>query len=489
MRLLVYFAATRRSVYRWEHSGPRLLKHFSPDDAGIARFRDYLKGLRKPLVQVVTDLDGEDFQEEQIPCLRGAERRTVIERRLAQRYRDARLAAAISLGETADERRNERLLLASFNDAQPLAGWLDALEQAGARAAGVYSTALLAPALALRLSEKTERLFLMSANHAGLRQTYVESGRLRFSRLERIGENGEGLTAARVRIETERMLKYLGTLRALPSNTQPMRVTLVVPDAERVHFERTLADGAGVAFTTLSVTEAARRIRLRYPQTERGAEMLYLHLAGQQPPREQFLRGENRHGFLLWRLQRSFVGVGGAAFVACSVYAATLCIEQLALRERIEAVRADAAVARDRLARVAARLPGTSADIESFKASALELRRIAARTGSPEAAFEHVSRALDQSPRIELDALAWSVEPEQALEINGRVSGVVRSDHRAIADEVQRFAKLLGATSGWRVVSTRLPFDLSSEGVLAVAAGTDAVEPPRFAVRIARSSG
>jgi hypothetical protein len=53
---------------------------------------------------------------------------------------------------------------------------------------------------------------------------------------------------------------------------------------------------------------------------------------------------------------------------------------------------------------------------------------------------------------------------------------------------VSRFSSRLGA-GGWRVLATRLPFDLSSEGVLTATAGTDSADSPRFSVRIARTPG
>jgi hypothetical protein len=485
-RLLLYFTATGHSLYCWRRAGPQLEQHFSADEAGLGRFLGHLKERRGAVLQIVADLGGEDFHEDQIPYLRGAERRAVIERRLAQRHRDTRIAAALSLGHAADERRSERLLLASFNDARPLVAWLEAIGKARAVVAAVHSTALLAPALAAGLGVKNERLFVMTANRAGLRQSFVENGRLRFSRLERIEDRGAGLTSVMVRTETERMLKYLDTLRSLPVGTPPMRVILVVSNSERTHFERTLGSGGGLAFTTIGFAEAARRVGLRRWPEGSGAELLYLQLAALRPPSEQFLRGEDRRSFLGWRLRRSIVGAGVAGFVTCGAYAATLWLEQLVVRERVEGVRLDSALAREQIARVRARLP---AAIESVKASAVEFRRLAARNASPEAALEHVSRALEQSPRIELDALAWSAEPEPALEITGRIASAGRSDYRAIADEVQRFGALLGAGAGWRVVSTRLPFDRSSDGLLTAGSSADSTETPRFAMRIARSPG
>ena len=149
---LVYFTATELRVYRRTHRTLESEARFSADDAGIDAFRSFLGRHSGALFYFVADLAGEDFHEDQIPYLRGAERRTVLERRLAQRYRDTRLAAAISLGMVRDERRNERLLLASFTNAQQFTPWLDALAEAGTKLAGVFSVPMLAPALASRLA-------------------------------------------------------------------------------------------------------------------------------------------------------------------------------------------------------------------------------------------------------------------------------------------------------------------------------------------------
>src|SRR6266850_1599082 len=145
-RRILYFTAEDHYLYRSVGSALELEAKFSGDDLGVTAFRDYLRGQRGALFSVLADLAGEDFHEEQIPFVRGADRDAVLARRLAQRYRDTRLAAALSLGQVLTaERRNERLLLASFTNTQQLAPWLDALEEAGARLSGVYSVPLLAP--------------------------------------------------------------------------------------------------------------------------------------------------------------------------------------------------------------------------------------------------------------------------------------------------------------------------------------------------------
>src|SRR5688572_14039321 len=133
-RYLLYFTGEEHYLYRSSAGGLDLEARFSGDDLGIGEFRVFLQSRRQALFAILADVAGEDFHEEQIPLLRGGDRDAVVQRRLATRYRDTRLAAALSLGQsTGGERRNERLLLTSFTNTQQLAPWLDALEEAGAR--------------------------------------------------------------------------------------------------------------------------------------------------------------------------------------------------------------------------------------------------------------------------------------------------------------------------------------------------------------------
>ena len=147
-RHLLYFTAEDHYLYSSSGHRLELEARFSGDDLGVSAFREHLRGRKGALFAVVADLAGEDFHEEQVPLLRGADRDAIVQRRLAQRYRDTRLAAALSMGHVAaQQRRNERLLLTSFTNTQQFGPWLDALEESGARLAGVYSVPLLAPFL------------------------------------------------------------------------------------------------------------------------------------------------------------------------------------------------------------------------------------------------------------------------------------------------------------------------------------------------------
>jgi hypothetical protein len=510
MKRVAYFTADEHFIYAWSRGRLALDARFPSDDAGASAFREYLGGHRGALFSVVVDLAGEDFHEELIPYLRGADREQVIRRRLAQRYRDTRLATALSLGYVSGERRNERLLLTSFTNTQRLAPWLDALAESEAKLAGMFSVPLLAPALAARLGVRGGRCFVVNANRAGLRQCFIDNGKLRFARLERTGDMTPEAFAAFVRSETGRLSQYLSTLRVLPREGPPVHVIVVAPPGRKAVFEQALVSDARLSFVTIDQADAALRVGLRGVPADMGAEQLYLHLAARRPPREQFARREERRSYFLWQTQRGLVAAGALAFAACTLYTGAIWLDIAGIRSETAQVRADSRADQDDYQRKAAAFPVTYTTVDNMRATVLEFTKIAQRSGAPEPTLRYLSQVLDQHPQIEIDSLVWQVDraggaatakptagaaaksgpssPAEHLEISGRVPGMARSDYRAITAEVQRFSDALGASGVYQVERTQLPFDITSEGTLSGDIGsTSSGEAPRFTIFLARN--
>lgn len=512
---LLYFTAEEHYLYRRAGSALELEAKFSGDDPGISAFRDYLRGQRGGLFAVVADLAGEDFHEEQIPYVRGGDREAVIARRLAQRYRDTRLATAVSLGQViAGERRNERLLLASFTNTQQLGPWLDALEEANVRLSGVYSVPLLAPALAASLGARQGRLLLVTANRAGLRQCYVDAGKLRFARLERTVEMAPQALAMFVRSETQRLAQYLVTLRALPRDGAPVQVLVIAPAGQRAAFEQALLSDSRLIFRTLDYADALRAVRLRRAPEGTAAEALYLQLAARKPPREQFASREDRRRYFFWQLQRGTVAIGAVAFAVCALVGGSRWLDAMQMHDEAAAQFVRASEAAAQYQRITAAFPVTETTTENLKATVVEFRRIAERSASPDRALIHISQVLEQFPQVELESIRWSIgrpgapgsastpaaqapPPGQAasglpndaailVELSGRVNATQRNDYRGITAQVQRLASAF-AVSDYELVRTQLPFDVTSEGTLTGdIGGGESSEAPRFTIILAR---
>lgn len=519
-KLVIYFTANGHALYHWAGGALELESRFTPDEQGLADFRDHLKGSRGALAYVLADLAGEDFHEDQIPYLRGGDRQAVVERRLAQRYRDTRLAAALSLGYASGERRSERLLLASFTNSQQFTAWLDALAESGARLSGVYSVPLLAPALAARLGVRGGRAFVVTANSTGLRQCYVEEGRLRFARLERTADMAPEALGPFVRAEMLRLVQYLGTLRALPREGPPIQVLVVAPAAQRAAFERALVSDARLVFRTVDLQEAARKVGIKRLPAGAAGEELFLHLAVRHPPKEQFARGEDRRSFFLWQLQRAILKVGAAGLAACLLYAAVQWIDLLGVKDQIAEQLREARTATQQYERITASFPVTQTTTDNLKATVIEFTRIAAQSASPEPALAYLSRVVEKFPQMEIDSVGWRISKSggrdeaagapgaaakpasappgaaadvaadvlQIIEVSGRVNATRRSDYRAITGQVQQFAEALRGDPAWRILRTVLPFDVTSEGTLSGDIGSaEGAEAPKFTITVGRA--
>ena len=506
-KLVLYFTATGHTLYRYAGGALELESTFGADAQGLEAFRGELQGRKGALVYVIADLAGEDFHEDQIPYLRGNDRQAVVQRRLAQRYRDTRLAAALSLGFMTGERRTERLLLASFTNTDQFTAWIEALVASGARLSGVYSVPLLAPVLAARLGARAGRCLLVTANSAGLRQCFVEDGRLRFARLERISEVAPEALAAFVRAETLRLVQYLSTLRTLPRDGPPVQVLVVAPAAQRAALEQMLVSDARLTFQTIVVEEAARKAGIKRPAADLPGEQLYLQLAVKHPPKDQFARVEDRRSFFLWRLQRAILAAGAAGFLACAVYAAALGFDLYGIKSDVTAQQRESADATGQYQRITASFPVTQTTTDNLKATVIEFTRIATLSASPEPALVYLSQVVEKYPQMDLDAVTWRVSKPSAdsagakagaspaagtdvlqiLEVSGRVNATRRSDYRAITGQVQRFAEALRTDPAWRILRTQLPFDVTSEGTLSgdIGAG-EGNEAPRFTISVGR---
>ena len=508
-KLVLYFTATEHTLYRYSGGALELEATFGADAQGLEAFRAALQGRKGALVYVIADLAGEDFHEDQIPYLRGNDRQAVVQRRLAQRYRDTRLAAALSLGFMTGERRTERLLLASFTNAEQFTAWIDVLVAAGARLSGVYSVPLLAPVLAARLGARSGRSLIVTANSAGLRQCFVEDGRLRFARLERIAEVAPDVLAAFVRAETLRLVQYLSTLRTLPRDGPPIQVLVVAPAAQRAALEQVLVSDSRLTFQTIATDEAARKVGIKRPAGDLPGEHLFLHLAVKHPPRDQFAKVEDRRSFFLWKLQRAILGAGAAGFLVCAVYAAALGFDLFGLKEQVSSQQRESAEATGQYQRITASFPVTQTTTDNLKATVVEFTRIATQSASPEPALIYLSQVVEKFPQMDIESVVWRVskpaaeaaaakaagapaaappaEVLQMIEVSGRVNATLRSDYRAITGQVQKFAEALRADPAWRILRTQLPFDVTSEGTLSgdIGAG-EGTEAPRFSITVGR---
>jgi hypothetical protein len=516
---LLYLTAQRLHAYSW--SSGKLVDDaaFESGDAGVEEFGRYLARSAGSLFYVIADVIEEDFFQENIPFVRGKDRRMLLMRKIAQRYRDTSLALATSLGMQEGGRREERILFSSFTNTQQFQPWLAALRSSESRLVGIYSFALITPLLAKRLKIEHKRFVMVSVQEGGMRQSYVEDGKIRFSRLGRADPTDPRATAEACAAEADRILQYLINLRILPRETGPLDVVALAPADQRDAYLAAWGENPRLKLTLLDIESACKTAGLASAPPAMLAERLFMHVLATAQPSEQFARDALRRHFHLWRARLALLA-GGAAVCAFSLLLGGLrALEIGQINGEIQTdAQQEAAVNRE-YDRVQTTFPKTPLPREMLKSAVGSAGAIVRQSRSPGGMLAEISLALAAVPQVELDKLDWGItadprppspadaskagtapgapkEPEkpaegdrifEVVDITAHINGVKGSDYRAINVMVDQFAGALRQRPGVQVISTRTPFDLLTEKPISGEVGEEEnAGVPSFTVRISR---
>jgi len=518
---LCYFTSQRVTAYLWGEGALRREGVFDMNEKGVAEFAGYVAGARESLFYVLADVVEEDFFQENIPYVRGADRRALLARKIAQRYRDASLALPLSLGsETHAGRREERILYMSFTNTNQFQPWLEALRSNDAPVVGVFSVALVAAQTGKRLGFKGGRYLMVSRQQAGLRQSYIENGRIRFSRLGRVDFSDPRAIAQDCAAESLRIQQYLVNTRILPREGPALDVLMLAPGEHKALYDAACVDSARLQFHVHSLDKVAHSLGFKSAPAETLAEGLFLHVLAGYPSGEQYADNRLRRFYHLWRARVGLLAIGAAAFAFCLLLSAVRLLDIRQVNEQAQNNRVQEARASEEYARLQTRFPQTPISGENLRAIVRNYRVLLRQSSSPGRMLAEISEAVTALPQIEIDRIDWEfgtgaksaagreapkappVQPAaqaqaagaefqtQTAEISGKLVVQQASDFRAVTALVNQFTEALRRRPGTEVTRTQLPFDINAEKSLAGDIGAARREEvPRFSVVVVKRRG
>lgn len=402
--------------------------------------------------EFVVDSVDEELHVEDMPPLRGADRSRMMARRIAQRFRDRRLATWMPIGSMGGGAgggvggRNrglvrwfgakatpaaaagegggagegsaaprQQVLLAGLTIDQDLEAWSTLARTRGVRLAGVRSPALLAADVARRLGAGATGL-LVTVQPAGIRQTLIVDGRPRFTRLAVVA--GGRIDAAAVVPEVTRVMQYLLMSQIVPrdrmrdggfvgwvvadgvSSPELLPEELVVDNSSAVAVRRLTAATLGA---TAVLDEGGQPLADDDPAaglaiwTQPG-----LYRAGGCDYASTAMRAVDRQA----TLSRAIIGVGSGALVASLLaYVGVIAVDQL-LPSAVQPVlsRADAAeFARLEAERAKANVAGG----EMARVVTAE-RGLREQALAPMPLVQAIGQVLSEAVDVRLNSLSWS---------------------------------------------------------------------------------
>jgi len=466
---------------------------FAANEQGLTDFSQYLEHYPTDPVAVLVDVVEEDFREESIPHVFGGDRQAVLATKLNRIFRDTTYSNTLFQGRETEGRRDDRVLFTALIRPDLLAPWMGQLSKHKTSLAGIYSLPLLSGQLCKQLKIEHQYLLLVSLQSSGgLRQTYIQDGQLRVSRLAVLPDSSPEKYSAVLLNEIERFRRYLNSLRLLPSD-EALDVYILGTDRVREEVERHTQTSITAHHHVLSLRDVARKLGIKGEFSSRFSDQIFTHLLARNTPPNQYAPASQIRYFRLYKLRRALIAASILILIVGLGWSAANFVDGLTAIQDTQSVRRQAGFYQVRYDRARARLPETPADtriMQNVVEAAQELKLFKV---SPLDMMSVLSTGLEAFPDVVLTEINWSAQIRGNSEVvagnlntgSGALPGAddglslrhhalikarIKSfdgDYRKALETVRRFAEHLRQIPGVAEVRVEsLPLDIGPEASL-----------------------
>jgi hypothetical protein len=351
--------------------------------------------------------------------------------------------------------------------------------------------ALAAASVGKRLGFKGARYVFVSLQQAGLRQSYFENGRVRFSRLSRVDFSDPGAIAQDCAAESVRIQQYLVNTRILPRDAPALDVLMLAPSGHKALYDAVCVNSGRLQFHVHDLDTVGRSVGLKSVPAETLAEGLFLHVLADSPPREQFADNRLRRFYNLWRARVGLVAAGAAIFGFCLLVSGAKLLDIYELNEQAATDRQQEARMSEQYARLHASFPRTPTSTENLKAIVKNYRTLLRQSASPGSMLAEISEAVTALPQIEIERLDWEIGTLAKTPAGGGAAKAPSAPPEPAGAEFQvQTAEISLRRRDTEVTQTQLPFDINAEKSISGDIGAQQQEEvPRFSVMVSKRRG
>lgn len=473
-KYLLSLDADGLTAHHWQDGVLREESRFEINQ-GTQAFSDYLNLRPHAQFYLLADQAEEAFVQEAVPFVRGSDRSALIAHKLQQHFYGTPLTTAVSLGRETEGRRDEILLFFALTRPEKLDPWLNALQEANAQLAGLWTPPLIAPAV-MQCLEITppEHSLLLTLERAGIRQCFFDKGQLHFSRLSaRPDSLDPELMAHACQAESASTLQYLQAQRMIARDAK-LAVLLPVHPAEIESYTTLLPETESFNFQIINLHTLAKCAGLSNLPDHSLSDALYLQLLAKRTPDKQFAPDKDRRMYRLARAKQLMLKTG-AAFLSVSVLAALgLFAYALQLRSDIADMREEIQYESERYAGLQRNFPPLPVEANTLKTLVGAYEQLNMQGMPPEKLLSQISTALEAAPSIDLVRMEWqtggqlstTTDATASLRMEAVLPISLTSDPREQLARINAFATALRAQPNLQVNVTRVPVDIASGKVL-----------------------
>lgn len=254
----------------------RRVEKFSSNEAGVVRFEAFIKQFPNTHSYLLVDVVEEDYRQEILPHVTGRDRRSLLARKLDQLYHKLSFRTAVFLSQDKENHRRDRFLFLAINQSEHIDAWLEIIGKQQAPLAGVYLLPMLTGFLLKKGQFSGPKILLCECLNSGLRQSYLEEGKLLVSRLSpypvSTSLQQNNILRDFYLSEIERSRFYLVSQRLI----KPTDQLLLVLNSTCADAEILISDNMDAR--VLSFDHFQKLLRVDVSDLKNNPELLYLHL-------------------------------------------------------------------------------------------------------------------------------------------------------------------------------------------------------------------
>ena len=419
-RRVLFLAGGRLAVYHW--SGGDLLEPlwFGADEDGLTEFALYLAHSPHDPVYMLVDVVEEEFREEAIPHVVGADRRSLIRTRLNRLFRDPTYSYAVVQGREAEGRRDDQVLFTALIRPDLLSPWIGQIAKHKIPLAGIYSLPIVSETLIKRMPIDSDHALLVTLQSTGgLRQTFFNRQRIKLSRLAMMPPGETPGQASYVLGEIEKIRRYLNSLRQLPHDS-PLDVYVVGNHRLLTDITRQSPDSLTTRHHLFELDEVAQMAGMKGPYGSEYSDKIFAYLlAKKRLPNQYAPPSQTRHN----TMHRARIGLIAASvvLVVLSLFVSgSNVVESVIAASDTVSAKQQTAFYDERYEIARKRMPKIPAEPQDIKAAVEMANTLRTYKTTPRAMVVTLSEALADFPNLKLESINWVASTDPNKPVGGR---------------------------------------------------------------------
>ncbi|HFD92667.1 MAG TPA: hypothetical protein ENJ22_05200 [Gammaproteobacteria bacterium] len=406
-RLILHITTHDVTAYELDGREIHEVGTFQADENGLESFAAFLNALERVPVYILTDLIEEEFRVESLPHVLGRDRNALHRRHASRLFRTTEFRHSRVLDRQREHRRDDNVLFSALANPDLIGQWLTCLLARNMPVAGIHSVALLSEQLMRPLGLVKSKFLLVTHNkHGGLRQTFLEKGKVRFSRLTPAHvENPEDYSRC-IGDEISKTKRYLGSLQFLAPE-EKLDVCILSGGAYLAALECCLGERLSDHYRLREVASLAAKTGCELANNEPFCDRLFVSLLARGRCRNIYAAPQHRRHFQTYRLRKGLHVTSLAMACGALLWTGINISDGLILQEQgLQSARL-AQQAQARYDAVASRLPAIPVDAEDIAAAVHLAGFIHDWRSQPGPLLLNISHGLDKYANLRLNEIAW----------------------------------------------------------------------------------